>query len=478
MNVKNVEKENGSAKVTVEIAKDEFQTALDKAYAKIRKDIMIPGFRKGKAPRKFVERMYGSQVFYEDAVSEIFPDIYEAAIIKQELKAVGQPSVTDMQTPEDGSVVLTVSTELYPEVTLGEYKGIEVPKETVSISKAEVDAELSRMQERNARIETVDREAKTGDTVVLDFEGFVDGKPFDGGKADNYELTLGAGQFIPGFEDQVVGHSVGDEFDVNVTFPEDYHAEELKGKPAVFKIKLHEIKAKELPTVDDEFAKDVSEFDTLDEYKQDIEKHLKEQREKAADNDVENQLVEAIIEKVQAEIPDEMVENEVDEIINSFAYRLQSQGLKLETYLKYTGQTTDDLRVQYKPQAERQVKVRLGLEKIAELEGLKPTEEETEAEYQKLADAYGMPLESVKNLVTVEGINGDIQNQKAIDLVKANAVVVEKKAEEEQTEEKKPAKKRASTKKKAEAAEGEEAAEKPKRRSAKKAESAEEKTEG
>ena len=219
--------------------------------------------------------------------------------------------------------------------------------------------------------------------------------------------------------------------------------------------------------MDDEFAKDVSEFDTLDEYKQDIEKHLKEQREKAADNDVENQLVEAIIEKVQAEIPDEMVENEVDEIINSFAYRLQSQGLKLETYLKYTGQTTDDLRVQYKPQAERQVKVRLGLEKIAELEGLKPTEEETEAEYQKLADAYGMPLESVKNLVTVEGINGDIQNQKAIDLVKANAVVVEKKAEEEQAEEKK-----------AEAAEGEEAAEKPKRRSAKKAESAEEKTEG
>ena len=289
---------------------------------------------------------------------------------------------------------------------------------------------------------------------------------------------MGAGQFIPGFEDQVVGHSVGDEFEVNVTFPEDYHAEELKGKPAVFKIKLHEIKAKELPTVDDEFAKDVSEFDTLDEYKQDIEKHLKEQREKAADNDVENQLVEAIIEKVQAEIPDEMVENEVDEIINSFAYRLQSQGLKLETYLKYTGQTTDDLRVQYKPQAERQVKVRLGLEKIAELEGLKPTEEETEAEYQKLADAYGMPLESVKNLVTVEGINGDIQNQKAIDLVKANAVVVEKKAEEEQAEEKKPAKKRASTKKKAEAAEGEEAAEKPKRRSAKKAESAEEKTEG
>ena len=241
----------------------------------------------------------------------------------------------------------------------------------------------------------------------------------------------------------------------------------------MFKIKLHEIKVKELPTVDDEFVKDVSEFDTLDEYKKDIEKRLQEQREKAADSDVENQLVEAIIEKVQAEIPDEMVENEVDEIINAFAYRLQSQGLKLETYLKYTGQSTDDLRVQYKPQAERQVKVRLGLEKIAELENLKPTEEETEAEYQKLADAYGMPLDSVKNLVTVEGINGDIQNQKAIDLVKENAVIVEKKEEE-----KKPAKKRASTKKKADSAEGEEAPAKPKRKSTKKDEAAEEKTEG
>ena len=233
MNVKNVEKENGAAKVTIEIARDEFQTALDKAYAKIRKDIMIPGFRKGKAPRKFVERMYGSQVFYEDAVNEIFPEIYEAAIVKQELKAVGQPSVTDMQTPEDGSVVLTVSTELYPEVTLGEYKGIEVPKETVSISKAEVDAELGRMQDRNARIETVDREAKTGDTVILDFEGFVDGKPFDGGKAEGYTLTLGSGAFIPGFEDQLVGLKAGEEKAVEVTFPESY-TKELAGKAATF----------------------------------------------------------------------------------------------------------------------------------------------------------------------------------------------------------------------------------------------------
>ena len=282
MNVKNVEKENGAAKVTIEIARDEFQTALDKAYAKIRKDIMIPGFRKGKAPRKFVERMYGSQVFYEDAVNEIFPEIYEAAIVKQELKAVGQPSVTDMQTPEDGSVVLTVSTELYPEVTLGEYKGIEVPKESVSISKAEVDAELARMQERNARIETVERPAKEGDTVVIDFEGFVDGKPFDGGKAEHYSLKLGSKSFIPGFEDALIGAAAGEERDVNVTFPTDY-TPELAGKEATFKCKVHEVKETMLPELDDEFAKDVSEFDTLAALKKDIKaKKLKTLQENAA----------------------------------------------------------------------------------------------------------------------------------------------------------------------------------------------------
>ena len=265
-----------------------------------------------------------------------------------------------------------------------------------------------------------------------------------------------------------MGHKAGEEFDVNVTFPEDYHAEELKGKPAVFKIKLHEIKKKELPEVDDEFVKDVSEFDTLDEYKKDLEEKLRSQRQKAADADVENQLVEAIIEKVEATIPDEMVENEVDEIINSFAYRLQSQGLKLETYLKYTGQTTDDLRVQYKPQAERQVKVRLGLEKIAELENIQITEEETEAEFKRLAEAYGMPEDNVKNLVSAEGINADLKNQKAINLVRENAVISE--AAEEGKEEKKAVKKAASKKK----AEGEEAPAKPKRKTAKKDEAKEE----
>lgn len=480
MNVKATNKvETNRYELELEVSSEEFNEAINTVYKRESKKMNIPGFRKGHAPRAFIEKYYGEEVFYEAAIDHLYRPMVMEAVEKSGLQVISIGEFKIDEIGKDKGILCKLNVVTKPEATIEGYKGIEVTRPAVEVTSEDVDREIDRVRERNSRMITVEgRAAENGDIVTIDFDGYLDGKQFDGGKADNYELTLGAGQFIPGFEDQVVGHSVGDEFDVNVTFPEDYHAEELKGKPAVFKIKLHEIKAKELPTVDDEFAKDVSEFDTLDEYKQDIEKHLKEQREKAADNDVENQLVEAIIEKVQAEIPDEMVENEVDEIINSFAYRLQSQGLKLETYLKYTGQTTDDLRVQYKPQAERQVKVRLGLEKIAELEGLKPTEEETEAEYQKLADAYGMPLESVKNLVTVEGINGDIQNQKAIDLVKANAVVVEKKAEEEQAEEKKPAKKRASTKKKAEADEGEEAAEKPKRRSAKKAESAEEKTEG
>ena len=422
MNVKNVEKENGSAKVTVEIAKDEFQTALDKAYAKLRKDIMIPGFRKGKAPRKFVERMYGSQVFYEDAVSEVFPAIYEAAIIKQELKAVGQPSVTDMQTPEDGSVVLTVSTELYPEVTLGEYKGIEVPKESVSISKAEVDAELSRMQERNARIETVDREAKTGDTVVLDFEGFVDGKPFDGGKAEGYTLTLGSGAFIPGFEDQIVGKSIGEEFDVNVTFPEHYQAENLAGKPAVFKCKLHELKGKELPDVDDEFVKDVSEFDTLDEYKADIKSKLEKAAADEASTNLDNALVDAVISKMTAEVPQVMYQRRIDDIVREWSARNR---IRVEDYLKYTGATMDQFRANFTEVAKRQVDLRLALEKIAELENITVSDEDLEKEYADMAEQYKMDVEKVKAAVPAEAVKNDLRIEKALDLVRDSAKIEE-----------------------------------------------------
>lgn len=448
MNVKATNKvETNRYELELEVSPEEFNDAINAVYKRESKKMNIPGFRKGKAPRHFIEKYYGEEVFYEAAIDHLYRPMVMEAVEKSGLQVISIGEFKIDEIGKDKGILCKLNVVTKPEAAIEGYKGIEVTRPSVEVTAEDIDREIDRVRERNSRIITVeDRAAENGDMVTIDFDGYVDGKQFDGGKAENYELTLGAGQFIPGFEDQVIGHNVGDEFDIDVTFPEDYHAEELKGKPAVFKIKLHEIKMKELPVVDDEFVKDVSEFDTVDDYRKDIEKHLTEQREKAADNDVENQLVEAVIEKVQAEIPDEMVENEVDEIINSFAYRLQSQGLKLETYLKYTGQTTDDLRVQYKPQAERQVKVRLGLEKIAELENLKPTEEETEAEYQKLADAYGMPLESVKNLVTVEGINGDIQNQKAIDLVKANAVIVEKK-EEEKKAEKKPAKKRTSKKK-------------------------------
>ena len=378
MNVKNVEKENGSAKVTVEIAKDEFQTALDKAYAKIRKDIMIPGFRKGKAPRKFVERMYGSQVFYEDAVSEIFPDIYEAAIVKQELKAVGQPSVTDMQTPEDGSVVLTVSTELYPEVTLGEYKGIEVPKESVSISKAEVDAELSRMQERNARIETVDREAKTGDTVVLDFEGFVDGKPFDGGKA------------------------------------------------ATFQCKIHEVKETIKPELDDEFAKDVSEYDTLAALKKSIKADLAAKRQEAVDREFENEAVVLAGKNMTCNIPACMIDEQVDKHLEQFAYQLQSQGMKMDDYLKMIGGDVKGMRDSMRPMAEQTVRSNILLSEIVHQENLDVTEEEVEEELKKMAEQYKMELDKIREMVDVEAVKSDLKGRKAVKLIVDNAKPVEK----------------------------------------------------
>lgn len=472
--------ETNKYELELEVSPEELNEAINAVYKKESKKMNIPGFRKGHAPRAFIEKYYGEEVFYEAAIDHLYRPMIMEAIDNSGLKVI---SVGDFKIDEIGKekgiqCKITVITK--PEVKIEGYQGIEVTKEPAVVTEGDINAEIDRVRERNSRVINVeDRAAENGDIVVIDFDGYVDGKQFDGGKAENYELTLGAGQFIPGFEEQVEGHKIDEEFDVNVKFPEDYHAEELKGKDATFKIKLHEIKKKELPEVDDEFVKDVSEFDTLEEYKKDLEQKLLSQREKAADSDVENQLVDAIIEKVEAEIPDEMVENEVDEIINNFAYRLQSQGLKLETYLQYTGMTTDNLREQYKPQAERQVRVRLGLEKIAELEGIKPTEEETEAEYEKLAKAYEMPLESVKNLVTAEGLNADIANQKVIDFIRESAVITEAKKDEAAEEKKPAAKKKAPAKKKTDAAEDVEAPAKPKRKTTKKAETAEEeKSEG
>ncbi len=448
MNVKNVEKEQGSAKVVVEISKEEFQTALDKAYAKIRKDIMIPGFRKGKAPRKFVEKMYGAQVFYEDAVNEIFPEIYKAAITDQQIKAVGQPSVADMQTPEDGSVVLTVSTELYPEVTLGEYKGIEVPKETVSISKAEVDAELSRLQDRNARVETVDRESKMGDTVVLDFDGYVDGKPFDGGKAEGYTLTLGSGAFIPGFEDQLVGLKAGDEKDVEVTFPENY-TKELAGKKATFKCKIHEVKETIKPELDDEFAKDVSEYDTLAALKKSIKADLAKKRQETVDREFENASVEAAGKNMTCDIPACMIDEQVDKHLEQFAYQLQAQGMKLQDYLKMIGGDIKAMRDSMRPMAEQTVRSNILLSEIVNKEQIEATAEEVEEELQKLADQYKMTVDKIKEAIDLEAVKADLKGRKAVKLIVDNAKAIEK------VKEKKAAKKAA--KKDDEAAEAAEA---------------------
>lgn len=437
MNVKSVEKENGKAKVVVEIDKPEFEQALNKAYAKCRKDIMLPGFRKGKAPRKMVESMYGATVFYEDAVNEIFPEIYTTAIVDQQLKAVGSPSVSNMDTPDEGGVVLTIETELYPEVTLGQYKGIEVPKREVKVEESEVDAEVNRMAERNARIETVDRAAQMGDTVVIDFEGFEGGKPFQGGKAEDYSLTLGSGSFIPGFEEALVGAVAGEERDVNVTFPENY-AKELAGKPAVFKCKVHEVKESIKPELDDEFAKDVSDTcETLDDLKKEITERLKAERQEAADNAFEEKVLDAVIDGMKADIPAAMIDAQVDTIVQDFGYRLQMQGMGLEQYLKMTGTEMGAFRAMFQSQAERQVKTRLALQKVVELEGITVSDKELEEEYAKMAEQYKMEVEKVKAIVSKEALEGDLKISNALEFIKKNAKVkkaAKKKAAEETAE--------------------------------------------
>lgn len=425
MNLKSSNKvDTNKYELEIEVSAADFDAAVTDAYKKEGKKMNIPGFRKGKAPRAIIEKMYGDSVFYEAAVDALYrPTVVEAVDASGlEVVSIGDMNITD--TSKENGLAFTISVIVKPECAIDGYKGIEVLKKTASVSDEDVDAEIKKVQDRNSRMVNVDnRAAMTGDTAVIDFEGFCDGVAFDGGKAENYELSLGAGQFIPGFEDQVVGHELGEEFDINVKFPEDYQAEDLKGKDATFKIKLHELKAKELPEVDDEFAKDVSEFDTLDEYKADIKAKLESDHEKAATNDVDNQLIEAIIEKLEAEIPNEMFENEINESINNFAYRLQSQGLDIQTYMKYTGMTPETIRDQFKDQSEKNVKVRLALEKIVELEGIDASEEEIIAEYEKLAKAYEMELDRVKNVVDPKQLKADITNEKAVAFIRDNAVV-------------------------------------------------------
>ena len=423
MNVKATNKvETNRYELELEVSPEEFNDAINAVFKRESKKINIPGFRKGHAPRAFIEKYYGEEVFYEAAIDHLYRPMVMEAVEKSGLQVISIGEFKIDEIGKDKGIQCKLNVVTKPEATIEGYKGIEVTRPAVKVTEEDVNQEIERVRERNSRIITVEgRAAENGDIVSIDFDGYVDGKQFDGGKADNYELTLGAGQFIPGFEEQIVGHNVGDAFDVNVTFPEDYHAEELKGKESVFKINLHEIKVKELPSVDDEFVKDVSEFDTLADYKEDLKKKLAESKEKEAADDLENQLIDKLVELVQGEIPEAMYENKIADSIREFGYRLQSQGLNLDTYMKYTGMNVDQMKEGFRPQAERQVKLRLALEKIAALEELKAGEEDLNQEYQKIAEQYKMEADKIKELIPAAELEKDICVEKAINLVRDNA---------------------------------------------------------
>ena len=428
MNVKNIEKNGNQATIVVEIDKDLMETGANKAYMKARKNIMLPGFRKGKAPRKMIEAMYGAHVFYEDGLEEIFPEVYEEAVVKQDLKAVGRPSLTDMNIADDGTVTITITTDVYPEVTLGDYKGLEVEKQEVSVSDEQVAAELDRMAQNVASTETVERAAQMGDTANIDFEGFDNGVPFDGGKGDNFDLKLGSGSFVPGFEEQIVGMTAGEEKDIDITFPEDYHAE-LAGKPVVFHVKLNKVTETVVPELDDEFAKDVSEFDTLDELRADIRAKALEQAQKQADSAFENACVEKAAENTTVDMPNALIEAELDNQMERFGYQLQMSGYSMEQYAKMMGGDVTTMRSAFRPQAEKQAKLSVTLEKIVEVEGLAVTDEEIEAEFETLAKQYELEVAKIKEMVPMNELTESLKVRKATKLIVDSAVAVAPKAE-------------------------------------------------
>ena len=430
MNVKSIEKQNNSATIVVEIDKELMETGVNKAYMKARKSIRIPGFRPGKAPRKMIEAMYGAHVFYEDGLEEIFPEIYDFAIANQEgLKAIGRPSLTDMQISEENIVTLTLTTEVYPEVTLGQYKGLEVEKAEATVTDEQVQAELDRMAQNVASTETVERAAQMGDTANIDFEGFDNGVAFDGGKGDNFDLKLGSGQFVPGFEEQVVGMTAGEEKDINVTFPEDYAAD-LAGKAVVFHVKLNKDTVTNTPELDDEIAKDVSEFETLDALKADIRAKALEQAQKQIDSAFEQAAVEKAAENTTVEMPKALVEAELDTQMERFAYQLQMSGYSMEQYAKMMGGDMSTMRNAFRHAAEKQAKNTVTLEKIVETEGLTVSDEELEEEFKKMAEQYQLELEKIKEMVPVQEITASLTNRKAVKVIVDNAVAVAPKAEE------------------------------------------------
>ena len=454
MNVKSVEKQEKSAvQLVIEIGGEEFEAAVQKAYLKQRNKINVPGFRKGKAPRKIIEGMFGSGVFYEDAINELYPKAYADAVEQEKLDVVSWPNVEVLEAGKDG-LTFKATVTVRPEVKLGEYKGLTAEKEEVKITDEDIDNELKPYINRASRMVTVEREAQNGDTVVIDFEGFKDGVPFDGGKAEGHSLELGSGAFIPGFEDQLVGTKAGDEKDVNVTFPEEYHAEDLAGAPVVFKVKVHEVKEKQLPTVDDEFAKDVSEFDTLEAFKKDLADKLTERREAQAKRAFEAAIMEQVMDNMEVEIPDAMVAYETDQMVEDMARRIQAQGISFEQYMAMTGMTIDIVRAQAAAAAMERVRRDLALGAVVAAENIEISDEDLEAEYKRLADEYHMELDQVKAAAPAEDVKKGLAIQKAEQVIYDSAKVG-----------KTPAKKK-TTKKKAEEAEGEaaEGEEKPKKR--------------
>ncbi len=445
-----VKKEGYTVDFEITVSPEMFEEGMQKSYIKNRKNIMIHGFRKGKAPRKFIEKLYGEAIFYEDAVNELLPKVYPEAVEELKLDPVSRPEIDIKEIGTGKELVLTVKVDVTPDVKLPEYKGIKVEKTVYTVTDQEVDAEIKQMQERNARMITVeDRAAEMGDIVNIDYEGSVDGVPFDGGKADAQDLELGSGSFIPGFEEQVAGMKIGEEKDIQVKFPDEYHAEDLKGKDAVFKIKLNKIQKKEVPELDDEFAKDVSEFDTLAELKADIKKRAQERRDQQSENELENKVVEAIVSEMEVDIPPAMIEDRTKSLIQDFDMQLRQQGMSLDLYSKYTGMTVDSMQDHFKSQAESSVKGTLALSEIAKAEKVEVSEAELEEELKKLAEQYHMELDKIKEIMQpqMESFKQECITHKTVKLLVDNAKITEVKPEDKKSEENKPAAKKTTAKK-------------------------------
>ena len=433
MQVKNIEKKGNQATVVVEIDHELMESGVNKAYMKARKNIMVPGFRKGKAPRKMIEALYGAHVFYEDGLEEIFGEVYDFAIAKQDFKAIGRPSLTDMQIADDNTVTLTLTTDVYPEVTLGQYKGVEVEKGEATVTDAQIQAELDSMAQNVASTENVDRAAEMGDTANIDFEGFDNGVPFEGGKGENFDLKLGSGSFVPGFEEQIVGMNAGEEKDIDITFPEDYH-KDLAGKAVVFHVKLNKLTVTIVPQQDDEFAKDVSEFDTLDALKADIKAKALEKAQKQIDSAFENAAVEKAAENTTVDMPNALIEKELDVQMERFGYQLQMSGYSMEQYAKMMGGDLKTMREAFRPAAEKQAKISVTLEKIAEVENLTVSDEEIEEEFQSMAKQYEMEAAKIKEMVPVDELTESLKTRKAVKIIVDNAIAVAPKAEEKTEE--------------------------------------------